>query len=55
MHWRRVRRNEPHTDRHAQPFVWTATAATILWKMRHCESVRHNTLENRCPYGGTLP
>jgi transposase len=26
-----------HHNRHAQPFIWTATAATILRKVRHCK------------------
>jgi transposase len=26
-----------HHNRHAEPFVWTATAATILRKVRHCK------------------
>ena len=26
-----------HHNRHAQPFLWTATAATILQKVRHCK------------------
>lgn len=26
-----------HHNRHAQPFIWTATAATILHKVRHCK------------------
>ena len=25
-----------HHNRHAQPFLWTASAATILRKVRHC-------------------
>lgn len=26
-----------HHNRHAEPFIWTATAATILRKVRHCK------------------
>jgi transposase len=26
-----------HHNRHAEPFIWTATAATILGKVRHCK------------------
>ena len=25
-----------HHNRHAEPFIWTATATTILRKVRHC-------------------
>ena len=34
-----------HHNRHAEPFVWTATVSTILRKVRHCkEVVRDRTL-----------
>jgi transposase len=28
-----------HHNRHAEPFIWTATAAVILKKVRHCKEV----------------
>jgi len=28
-----------HHNRHAEPFIWTATAAAILRKVRHCKEV----------------
>ena len=26
-----------HHNRHAEPFIWTATAVRILKKLRHCK------------------
>jgi transposase len=37
-----------HHNRHAEPFIWTATAATILRKVRHCkEALKNSTLVSR--------
>jgi transposase len=37
-----------HHNRHAEPFIWTATAATILRKVRHCkEALENSTLVSR--------
>jgi transposase len=32
-----------HHNRHATPFIWTATAATILRKVRHCKEALETT------------
>ena len=34
-----------HHNRHAQPFIWTATAATILRKVRHCKGSSQGSVQ----------
>ena len=42
-----------HHNRHAEPFIWTATAATTLKKVRHCREALETAHEVRLGISGS--